>query len=70
MRIDKRCLVCPIGPKECVKRIVQKVHLLPRKLRPAHPWTIEWCPYLRGYRPSPELLQKAEEYLKQIQQTK
>ncbi|NPB01116.1 MAG: hypothetical protein GXO10_07045 [Crenarchaeota archaeon] len=51
MKIDRRCLVCPIGPRECVRRIIEKYWLRPRRLRPGHPWTAEWCPYLRGFRP-------------------
>ncbi len=70
MRIDKRCLVCPVGPRECAKRIVMRVGLMPRKLRPAHPWAREWCPYLRGFRPTPELLKVAEEYLRKWEESR
>ena len=69
MRIDKRCLVCPLGVKECIRRIIVKVGLKPRKLRPGHPWATEWCPYLRGFRPTPEALKLAEEALKKWEES-
>jgi len=70
MKIDKRCLACPVGPRECARRVIMKVGIAPRKLRPAHPWTREWCPYLRGFRPTPEMLKIAEEYLKKWEESK
>ena len=51
MKIDSRCNVCPIGVNECIKRIESRIGMKPKKLRPAHPWVIEWCPYLRGFKP-------------------
>lgn len=50
-KIDERCLKCPIGPEECVRRIREKFGREPLRLRPAHPWTLDWCVYLRGFRP-------------------
>ncbi|RLE55801.1 MAG: hypothetical protein DRJ40_07205 [Thermoprotei archaeon] len=50
-KIDKRCEICPIGPSECIRRIEEKYGRRPIKLRPVHPWTLDWCPYIRGFRP-------------------
>ena len=61
MKIDNRCTICPLGIQECLKRIEEKMGRKPRKLRPGHPWTIEWCPYLRGFRPSQLQEKKVEE---------